>query len=109
MKNLLFSLMVFTSISYGWVGTVTDSSNGNTLDIRPQADLSDADEEGNFVWITGEPLNWTNWWGSEPSANDYVHTRGGNGTSGREWMARQNTHRIGYFVEFYVNVNGDIY
>ena len=71
--------------------------------------LSDADEEGNFVWITGEPLNWTNWWGSEPSANDYVHTRGGNGTSGREWMARQNTHRIGYFVEFYVNANGDIY
>ncbi len=39
--------------------------------------LTDADSEGNFSWITGEPLGYTNWAGGEPNeyceAEDYVH------------------------------------
>lgn len=43
--------------------------------------LTDADSEGNFVWITGEPLGFTNWGGGEPNNHceneDFVHMYSG--------------------------------
>ncbi|HUP80144.1 MAG TPA: C-type lectin domain-containing protein [Pirellula sp.] len=38
--------------------------------------LSDAASEGNFVWVTGEPLTYTNWAPPEPNggtSENYVH------------------------------------
>ena len=31
--------------------------------------LTDEFEEGNWQWVTGEPLNYTNWYDGEPNNN----------------------------------------
>ena len=52
---------------------VTSTFAGNYLWIG----LNDAASEGDFVWPSGEPVTYTNWWPGEPNdydgGEDYVH------------------------------------
>jgi len=76
-----------------------------TNDLRAWIGLTDEASEGDFVWITGEPLSYTNWSSGEPNDSDgnedYVEI-----FASGAWNDAPNSHSLnqGYVVEFDVNV-----
>lgn len=62
--------------------------NTNVPGIYAWIGLSDAANEGNYVWVTGEPFTYSNWAPTEPNNNDeedYVHLWKRNFGSGPLW------------------------
>ena len=41
-------------------------------DLVPWIGLNDRDNQSDFVWTDESVLNYTNWYGKEPSGNDEV-------------------------------------
>lgn len=72
---------------------------GNKVDVPIWIGITDTNTEGDFKWITGEPVIYTNWNGSEPNdyllGEDYTEMY----TTGR-WNDLRGTRYRHYVVEF---------
>jgi hypothetical protein len=65
--------------------------------------LSDIVQEGAFVWVTGEPLSYTNWQTGEPNGGTFENFAetvffGGGASSG--WNDLPGSHVRGYVIEW---------
>jgi hypothetical protein len=62
---------------------------------------NDADNEGNWVWITGESWSYTDWCDNEPN-NDYDGTEDylGTYTSTHQWNDYREDEKLGYICEW---------
>jgi hypothetical protein len=81
-----------------WIG-LTDADATSTFDG------STFSTEGNFVWVTGEPVGYTNWNGGEPNNSgneDAAHTTGGGGWNDASAGATigDSDHFLTYVVEY---------
>ena len=81
----------------GHLVTITSAAENNFVanlvggDFRAWIGLTDEASEGNFQWVTGEALSYTNWSGGEPNNSsgneDYVELFASNDS----WNDRINT------------------
>jgi len=62
--------------------------------------ITDEAEEGNWQWVTGEPVTYTHWRTSEPDNDgEFWHSNADHGlTLGYEWADEDGTYYLRYFM-----------
>jgi len=75
------NLWVYAQFGYGPVGTRSLWIGLRDPLRQPTPGLTPADRAGRFVWVSGEPVTYVNWWPGRPN-NDGP---GGNGTGTQYW------------------------
>ena len=68
--------------------------------------INDAEVEGTWVWSSGAPVDYTNWYGSEPNSGsdyDYAYLNDGNG----QWYDGHNTSSRVAVVELGLGADSD--
>ena len=101
----------------GHLATITSAEENNLIrQIASEGSVwiggSDAAQEGQWQWVTGEPFSYSYWAGGEPNnccgGEHYLQLYGGSG----EWNDLQPGSGMPYIIEFSVNrpiiqINGD--
>jgi len=89
-----------------WIG-FTDSDQTSTIDGATMPG-----SEGNFVWITGEPVTFVNWGGGEPNnsgGEDATQIRGDGAWNDHHAGSTlgQSNHNLQSVIEFDLNLGND--
>lgn len=97
----------------GWdLATITSAAENTfvaaLLPVSP-ADRShfwiganDVASEANFVWVTGEPFTYTNWWGGEPNNSGNEDFVAYDFRNGNAWAWNDAPDNLGGFVRGFV-------
>jgi hypothetical protein len=89
----------------GHLATIADINEHNflcqytVLNQSPWIGLTDEVNEGQFVWVTGEPFNFSYWNSGEPNggrSENYIHFT----TNGCRWNDAQNVGPLYFWLEF---------
>jgi len=107
--NFLASGSTFMSVS-GHLATITSAeenafifdsvASGNNAWIG----LSDAETEGVFTWVTGEPLDYTNWFTGEPNNDAILGENFGEFKADGSWNDWNSVAETSYIVEYSTSV-----
>lgn len=87
----------------GWLSTISSAQEQQyILSLLPGQSqwigFTDQAQEGNFQWVTGQPITYTNWGGGEPNNSgdeDYTEL-----TAGGQWNDLGNNYNLRYVCEF---------
>ena len=62
--------------------------------------LTDEASEGNFVWVTGEPLGYTNWWPVNPNGGTLENHVAMNFYGSTKWVDSEGAGLYPFIIEF---------
>ncbi|AFS83504.1 LamG-like jellyroll fold domain-containing protein [Candidatus Nitrosopumilus sediminis] len=93
----------------GHLVTITSQAEQDCVDLLVGSDrayigLTDVSFEGTFVWVTGEPLSYTNWLAGEPNGGTTENHAELNAFGAKKWNDvsddDHNHHSLSYVVEY---------